>query len=447
MIINGKNVLSTMILAWVMAILPVYGVYAEEPLAPDFAYTVLVGDNLTIVRDQLCSPAITVKQIATYNKVANPNFIRPGQSLLIPTNWLKAKVLPIQLLVFTGDVTIQKKHAAKAVALTAQHAINEGDKLFTGSKGIVKIRFADESVLNLQPNASLEILSSRQRYHSDKMEIEVGVNQGRVEVLANPEHQSSRQFKVKTPSAVAVVRGTEFRVGAASDKTIEETIKGKVDLAVNADTVQVEKGYGSYAQAGSPPKPPVLLPPEPLTAQLATRFDNAPVAFAFPAQEGVKAVIAQVYQTDALSNLLETQRSVLPTGDAQTVQFGALEDGKYYLRLRAEDAQGLQSQDVVHAFEVDLYPLPPKPETSLGNFTASAGSPLQWSRMKDYDQYTVQVAEQATFDQVLFEKNVFYNSFYFTQQMAPNAKFWRVGIQTETGNLKFSKPQKLIAGE
>jgi len=135
----------------------------------------------------------------------------------------------------------------------------------------------------------MQIISSRKPYQSDKMQIEVNMQQGRTEVLANPAHKANRQFKVKTPSAVAVVRGTKFRVGSEAGKTIEETLDGSVGFAVAANEVHVEKGFGSVAEAGKPPASPVALPPAPEVENLQSRFDFAPVAFDLAGQDQVAA--------------------------------------------------------------------------------------------------------------------------------------------------------------
>jgi len=123
---------------------------------------------------------------------------------------------------------------------------------------------------------------------------------------------------------------------------------------------------------------------------------------------------------------------------------GAIADGDYYLKLRSESEQGLQSADVVHAFTVDVFPLPPEP-INMGNFLPSAGWPLQWTRMQGFTEYVLQVSDDDGFENVIFEKPLFYNSFYLTPLLAKTGQYWRVGIRTDENTVKFSKPVELAS--
>lgn len=409
----------------------------------DFSHSVSASDHLTGIRDLYCDPAVTTQEIAHYNSLANPNLIHPGDVINIKAEWLKSTALPIKVIVFSGDVKFQNDGVGNIEPLTQSHVLGEGDKLMTGDNSLVKLRFADDSVVNLQPNAVMQIIASRKPYQSDKMQIEVDMQQGRTEVLANPAHKSDRHFKVKTPSAVAVVRGTQFRVGSEAGKTIEETLDGSVDFAVNAEKVQVAKGFGSYAEAGKPPAPPVALPPAPDAKTLQKRFDFAPVAFNFAQLEKVVAVNAQLSQAEDFSSLISSQRLNATSNQGANLALGAIADGDYYLKLRSESSEGLQSEDVIHAFTVDVYPLPPEPVLINGSFSPASGWPLQWSRMESVDRYYLQLSDNDAFDEVVFEQPIFYNSFYLTPQLAKNATHWRVGIMTDQNTVKYSKPVAL----
>lgn len=410
----------------------------------DMVHMVGSSDNLTSIRNLYCDPSIKVSEIAKYNGFINPNLIHPGQTVRIKPQWLKATILPVKVIVFSGDVKLKKLSEKHAKPLTSMLELTEGDQLFTGTNSLVKLRFADDSVVNLQPNATMQILSSRKQLHADKMQIEVNVLQGRTEVLANPEHRANREFKVKTPSAVAVVRGTTFRVGAEDGKAVEETLGGNVDFAVGEHKVAVTKGFGSFAQGGQAPVAPIALPPAPAVERFPSKFDFAPINFQLPSHDDVAVVTAQLSQQSDFSSLISTER--LDSSDQGAVlALGEIEDGEYFLKLRSENDKGLQSEDVVHAFTVDVYPLPPKPTLALDtvSFKPSAGWPLHWSQMQGVDSYVLQVSSDEGFEQLILEKSLFYNSFYLTSQLAEKAKYWRVGIHTDEDSIKFSKPVKL----
>jgi len=80
----------------------------EQAASPDLNHTVIPSEHITAIRNLYCDPAISTQQIAHYNGVANPDLIYPGDVIRLKSSWLKATKLPINVIVFSGDVKVIK---------------------------------------------------------------------------------------------------------------------------------------------------------------------------------------------------------------------------------------------------------------------------------------------------------------------------------------------------
>ncbi len=403
-------------------------------------YTVVSGDNWSKLVKKYCQPETSIKSLADFNSLKNLNLLQPGQELKIPKSALKADLAPIKIMVLSGDVTIKKKGAKRFVKLNASDEVVEGDAIKTGDKSIAKLRFANGSVANLQPRSSVLIETSRQIVQSKTYNIKLKLKQGRAEVNANPDHHKGDRFQVETPSAVAVVRGTTFRVAADGDVGIEETLGGAVSFVANEKEVLVESGYGSLAEKGKAPLPPQILPSKPSTSDFATKFDYLPIAFDLHEQPDAEVVLAQVAKDHAFEQLIAEQSIKLSDGQLQHIKLNELKNGQYYLKLRAKDAHGLQGEDAIHSFYINVYPLPP---VQLFNKNTFIGKQLYWSAISGSNGYVVQVANDEHFDNILLEDSVSYNAFYLTGVLADSDAYWRVAIKGNGRPYKFSKPKLL----
>ena len=242
---------------------------------------------------------------------------------------------------------------------------------------------------------------------------------GRTEIIANPQHLQDDQLEVETPTAVAAVRGTSFRVGAEKDKAIEETLAGLVNVAANAQEVSVGEQYGTIAQEGRPPLAPQKLPAPPDIKNLPTIVHDTVAALSIPEQSGLTWV-AQLAKDVNFNDVVDSQSG---TG---ALQLNNLAIGQYFLKLRHQDVQGLQSADAVHAFQVKAA-LPklilnaPLGQTISGNFNV-----FSWQDMPQHAGYMIQIAKDANFTQLILTRFVSFNTFYLQEALPAGQYYWRV---------------------
>ena len=168
----------------------------------------------------------------------------------------------------------------KSVTQNAQPAkkkdsVKEGDKFVTGAAGsFVQINFFDNSTVKLGPNSDLTIDQNRQQTRLvglfkkkpkliNRSVLTLKRGNALINVKGFKKTQSS--FEVRTPTAVAGVRGTRFMVVVtpptldAPAKTEVFVFEGKVEYSVPAinkkTTIKKNKNAGNEGAKGEPSKP------------------------------------------------------------------------------------------------------------------------------------------------------------------------------------------------
>src|SRR5262252_1521865 len=105
--------------------------------AADFVYRVERGDTLAgIGKRNLVDPSLW-RKVARYNRLRNPNLIRPGQELRIPLDWLKRVATSAEIVDVSGHVAVR----AKAAPVPAQPGtrLEPGAEVTTGADSFVTL--------------------------------------------------------------------------------------------------------------------------------------------------------------------------------------------------------------------------------------------------------------------------------------------------------------------
>lgn len=110
-----------------------------------------------------------------------------------------------------GDVRIER--AGARVAASVGTGVQASDVIVTGSDGLAGITFTDNSLVSLGPNSRLSIDRYRFDSTTHQGEFESSLTKGRLAAISGKMvKQSPEAMKVRTPSAIMGVRGTEFIV-------------------------------------------------------------------------------------------------------------------------------------------------------------------------------------------------------------------------------------------
>ncbi len=411
-----------------LAVLPAWAnPVALDANAPEWRYTLRPGDTLIGLSIRyLADPGIW-PQLQKHNRITHPRRLIPGSTLHIPLAWLRHEPAPATVMAVTGQVRLNLPNSTDERAAQIGEQLTSGTVLTTAANSSVTLRFADGSVMVLQPAAQLSLDSVSVYAGGGMVDTRLRLQKGRVEIGANPDRAQGSRLQVITPSAVAAVRGTRFRVSADAAITREETLEGEVALEASGEQVAVPGGQGTLAEAGKPPRPPVALLSAPDVTQLPVRLDALPMRFTLPFQAGAVSWLGQIAEDVQFEKLLLEETSAKPQ-----LSFADLPDGRYQLRVRAADDQGLQGRDAVHAFELDARPFAPL-LNAPGSRVRTAQPEMQWSGVVGASAYQVQVARDAAFADTLLSEKTDTIRLKPANDLKPGGYFWRVASVDDSG--------------
>lgn len=171
-------------------------------------------------------------------------------------------------IIVKNEVSIQKKSGATEVAKVGS-TISVGDTVVSGADSRAKIAMQDRNIITILPNTRLVIEEYKS---SDKdRNVKLSLLEGKVRNDVKEKYDNEKnKFQIRTPTAVAGVRGTKFiTTFATSTQTTEViTLKGEVvvtkyDLNKTTDlgTVTVSQGEkATFENDSNPPSEPVDIP-------------------------------------------------------------------------------------------------------------------------------------------------------------------------------------------
>jgi len=130
-----------------------------------------------------------------------------------------------------GTVDVFHVGERKAVPVSVGVSLVVGDIVRTGKRSRAQLKFADGSTLNIGSLSKIEI--SEFSFSADKKVRKTSIRdlRGKVRALVTKSTDKDSFFNIKTPSAVAAVRGTDLGVDVRSPKkTVVVNYEGIVDV-------------------------------------------------------------------------------------------------------------------------------------------------------------------------------------------------------------------------
>jgi hypothetical protein len=410
---------------------------AGPALTADFAYVVREGDNPWNLTQRFLKNLSYWPRIQQYNRIVEPRRMRPGSRLLIPEAWLRLRAREVRLDAVQGEVFVFGRDGQRRPAVAGER-LDPGVRVMTGDVGSAALGFSDGSRVQLRPRSELGVRQSAEFAVGAGTWVRIDLLRGSLESLVVPRSGSASRFEIDTPSAVAMVRGTHFRVHATDSATRNEVIEGRVAFGNAGGEQQVAAGQGASAARGQP-----VSAPQPLLAAPAPQVlfaDRLPAALPFAELDGAVAYRVQIAADGRFDTLLSDL-----TSSRAAVQVANLQDGDYRVRVRGLDAAGFEGRDGEWPLMLDARPEPPVLVGPAPDARVSDGKPaMSWSRARGDERWRIQLAANERFDRPLVDRaGLDQPAFVPEAELPPGTYYWRIASSNpEEGAGPFSDAQK-----
>lgn len=409
----------------IRCLLPVFLVILPiSAVAEEWIYTVRPGDNLWNLTERHLNGMDYVPQLQQLNSVKNPYVIPPGTQLRIPVAWSKVRDASARVMSVYGAATVLRENQERIPVEQGMQLLT-GDEIHSGDDAFVTVEFADKSHMRVQENTRLRFDTMRIFGDYGLIDTLIDLLQGRTENTVPEKSGKATRFRIKTPSAISSVRGTDFRVGITETQagTSSEVLSGNVEVAGEKRNVKVPAGYGTMTAQGMPPVPPVKLLSPPDLSGTARYYQSLPLVIKFSPLKGAHAYRAQIAVDRDFQNLRsEFTTPSLPFRD------GEIADGDYWLRVRGIDGLSIEGKDAVIPFALNAYPEAPFILAPLpGGMAEPEKQQFKWAAQTDVSHYAVMISKDADFSTALyFNPEVKENSVTLSESLTPGHYFWRI---------------------
>ncbi|MGE0527594.1 MAG: FecR domain-containing protein [Bdellovibrionales bacterium] len=177
------------------------------------------------------------------------------------------------LRVVKGDVTLKSAKTGKTARARIGEKVFPKDIIMTGKDSRAKVVMVDKNEINISPESQLEIKHYEYDPNQGKKDVLLNVIYGKVRSKVEQKYDGkSSKFQIKTPSAVAGVRGTDFMTSfnPSNGNSQVVTFHGAVEFGLPGpggsiqNAVTVTPGTFASATAGQSPTPPAPVPKEEL---------------------------------------------------------------------------------------------------------------------------------------------------------------------------------------
>lgn len=372
---------------------------APQAGTAEWSYRVQPGDSLLTLSDTLLEPEHGWRDLMRHNRITDPLRLQPGSTLRMPLAWLRREAAVARVVHAQGEVSMQRGAAAPA-ALTLGSELRAGDRLSTGPKGTLSLRFVDGSRLLISPGSRLGIEALLVHGRSAIPSMQLKLEAGSIETQVQPNPARPPRYEIRSPALNLGVRGTEFRVQADAASSRAQVIQGRVAALQPGAELAIPAGFGALTRAGDAKPSLQALLPAPDLSGLPNRLERLPPGLSWRPLAGASRYRAQVFAPGNEAQLLA--EAVVSSNQALWPALAEQPDGPYRLRVRGIDAQGHEGLSAEASFELKARPEPPFLQAPASAATLY-GEQVRfvWTRALAAQHYRLQVSTDANFAEPL----------------------------------------------
>lgn len=396
-------------------------------------YQTKSGDTLISIAQQWTTKSDNWAILAKVNHISQDSSIPIGTPIVIPADLLTDEPSQAKVVALSGDVSATGADGQK-IEMKVGATLAEGAQIETGVNGFLTMSLPDASRISLPSNSRVKFNRLRMARFTKSPRTELMLVHGHVESRVSPLETNKGSYEVRTPTSVAGVRGTQFRVGTDGDTTTNEVVDGKVAVGNGkSGEVMLGAGKGNVVTSKGVGQPVDLLP-APTLAGLGK--DGAPQVKLNPVA-GAASYHVQVSNDPDGQDVLTEARSNEPR-----VKLPALREGAYYVRMSAIDKHGLEGYARIQ-------------QVSFSAQAAVAGGASPYVDGSDGKQVTLrwqptakeshlQVAHDAQFTWLIYNSNTDRGEVHMPRPEFGTYYARVQGVNADGSTTPFSPPQSFI---
>jgi hypothetical protein len=389
-------------------------------------YRVQVGDTLSGIAHLLLARASLWPKLQEINRLPDPNRLAPGSTVLIPAYLLRRNTVPALVTHIVGDVRQDSEPLAEGATVGESTTITTGDNAFAA------IRTADGSLIRLQPRSIVELRTTRALAGDRAHDVRLELKQGRLESDVAKVKPGLGRFEISAPLSTIGIRGTRLRV-ASDDPTSStiELVEGRLQVRSGpGGAFALRAGQGTVVHGEAHPQVRDLLAAPDLLALPALQ-ERVKIGFTFPAVAGAEHYRVQLAVDDDFSQIVAEGVFAQPQA-----KFAGLDDGRYRVRVRGIDADGIEGRDGESAFTLKARPEPPFAQAPRpGGKEVGSSVEFAWTA-GNVAAYRLQLSTTPDFADKLVDANDVHDTRLTAAGPFPPATYyWRIGSTRADGDL------------
>ena len=208
-------------------------VIAEE----DYAIPVKQGDTSTSIVESYLTGAAAWQQVKDYNQL-----LKPGNMVKVPSHMVNLTGKAVISLVY-GEVKVKLVGEERRITAIPGLIIQGGDSLETGLDSGVEITMEEGDRAILRGNTSVVFNPPDAKTKSATTLL--NVLRGKVISFINKSPNRDLRYRIQTPTAVSLVRGTKFRTKVGDNaETIFEVLEGVVNVQSDGKELNLDGDFG-----------------------------------------------------------------------------------------------------------------------------------------------------------------------------------------------------------
>lgn len=408
--------------------------FSNPAFAEDWIYTIKSGDTIWDLNKEQLEGEASWLELLKKNGISSPKSLQPGTKISIPMALVKKHPSYGVVTKVNGDVFIATELDSPPLPLKSGMILSAGDNVITGDKSSALLVFVDKSSILVQANSNITLIAVEilGKQESQTINLEIDLQQGEIEVEANPNKVDNSRYRIKTPIASTAVKGTRFYVQSDPKVSRVGVVSGSVSVGNDLGNVALPTGTGTKSEKGKAPIPPVVLLPKPVV-NIPNLIRYLPHPLNMPTQGNASqyrfeisssADFVNTIMDSTIEKLFSLPNSLIP--------------GEYFIRVRGVDKQGIQGNPLVQKIIIDLLPEKPTLKSLPENTQHTGDIIFSWETVDEADNYLFELSQNHNFSAPLYRNEKIAGSTLTLNLLEPGDYFFRV-----SGLSSKSQPGKL----